>query len=191
MSENPGKNPTGRAEPEGWPLKDVWEKYEDIAMHFNDLLIRLRTQALAAVAAISTLVTIFGKTGANPKLSWELAALVFSLLAVFWIAILVIDFCYNNRLLIGAVAAIRLLPPGHSPRVLTGHIDFLQVRNGAVHILDYKPDARTNKPIAQLTLYALALTRLAGLRLFDIKCAWFNEEQYCEFFPRALLARQN
>src|SRR5664280_1831888 len=57
MSENPGKNPTGRAEPEGWPLKDVWEKYEDIAMHFNDLLIRLRTQALAAVAAISTLVT--------------------------------------------------------------------------------------------------------------------------------------
>jgi ATP-dependent exoDNAse (exonuclease V) beta subunit len=96
---------------------------------------------------------------------------------------------------------IRLLPPGHSPRVLTGYIDFLQVRSGAVHILDYKPDARTNKPIAQLTLYALALTRLAGLRLFDIKCAgstknniemcWFNEEQYCEFFPRALLARQN
>jgi DNA-directed RNA polymerase subunit RPC12/RpoP len=27
---------------------------------------------------------------------------------------------------------------------ITGHIDFLQVRNGAVHILDYKPDARTN-----------------------------------------------
>jgi hypothetical protein len=83
---------------------------------------------------------------------------------------------------------VQLLPQGGSPRVLTGHIDFLQVRNGAVHILDYKPDARTNKPIAQLTLYALALTRLAGLRLFDIKCAWFNEEQYCEFFPRSLLA---
>jgi len=84
---------------------------------------------------------------------------------------------------------LRLLPEGGGPRVLTGHIDFLQVRNGAVHILDYKPDARTNKPIAQLTLYALALTRLAGLRLFDIKCAWFNEEQYCEFFPRSLLAQ--
>ena len=85
---------------------------------------------------------------------------------------------------------IQLLSPDRLPRVLTGHIDFLQVRNGAVHILDYKPDARTNKPIAQLTLYALALTRLAGLRLFDIKCAWFNEDQYCEFFPRAVLARQ-
>jgi transposase-like protein len=85
---------------------------------------------------------------------------------------------------------IRLRPEGDETPVLTGHIDFIQVRNGAVHILDYKPDARTNKPIAQLTLYALALTRLAGLRLFDIKCAWFNEEQYCEFFPRGLLARQ-
>ena len=73
---------------------------------------------------------------------------------------------------------------------LTGHIDFLQVRNGAVHILDYKPDARTNRPIAQLAIYALALTRLVpSLKLFDIKCAWFNEDEYCEFFPRTLLAR--
>jgi hypothetical protein len=81
---------------------------------------------------------------------------------------------------------IRLPPNG----AITGHIDFLQMRNGALHILDYKPDARTNKPVAQLTIYALALTRrIPGLRLFDIKCAWFNEDQYCEFFPRALLAR--
>jgi hypothetical protein len=59
------------------------------------------------------------------------------------------------------------------------------VRNGAVHLLDYKPDARTNKPVAQLTIYALALTRLVpGLKLFDIKCAWFNEQEYCQFFPR-------
>src|SRR5476651_341882 len=53
----------------------------------------------------------------------------------------------------------------------------------------YKPDARTNRPIAQLTIYALALTRrIPGLKLFDIKCAWFNEDQCCEFFPRTLLA---
>ena len=72
-------------------------------------------------------------------------------------------------------------------RSITGHIDFLQVRNGCVHVLDYKPDARTNKPIAQLTIYALALTRLVpGLKLFDIKCAWFNEQEYCEMFPRTL-----
>jgi transposase-like protein len=78
---------------------------------------------------------------------------------------------------------------GAAERAITGHIDFLQVRNGAVHVLDYKPDARTNKPIAQLAIYALALTRLVpGLRLFDIKCSWFNEQECCEFFPRTLFA---
>jgi hypothetical protein len=83
--------------------------------------------------------------------------------------------------------SIELVPRvGAAERIITGHIDFLQVRNGAVHVLDYKPDARTNKPIAQL---ALALTRwVPGLKLFDIKCAWFNDDEYLEFFPRTLFA---
>src|SRR5262249_46629087 len=33
---------------------------------------------------------------------------------------------------------IELLPhDGNKPRAITGHIDFLQVRNGCVHLLDY------------------------------------------------------
>ena len=85
---------------------------------------------------------------------------------------------------------ITLAPPASDgERILTGHIDFVQVRNGAVYILDYKPDATTNKPFAQLTIYALALSHLTGIPLFDFKCAWFNEQQYCEFFPRTILAR--
>mgnify|MGYP001588089563 FL=1 len=67
--------------------------------------------------------------------------------------------------------------------VITGHIDLLQLRNGVLHILDYKPQAHKEKPIAQLTLYALALSRLTGLRLFHMKCAWFDESRYFEFFP--------
>lgn len=67
--------------------------------------------------------------------------------------------------------------------VLTGHIDLLQIRNGSIHILDYKPSARKAKPVDQLTLYALALARLTGLRLFHFKCAWFDEDDYFEFFP--------
>jgi len=86
---------------------------------------------------------------------------------------------------------IKLLPEGSRAEAITGHIDFLQVRNGAVHILDYKPGARGDKPIAQLMIYALALTRLAGLRLFDIKCAWFDQEEYCEFFPRTALPHRH
>ena len=67
--------------------------------------------------------------------------------------------------------------------VITGHIDILQLRNGAIHILDFKPNVNRAKPIHQLTLYALALSRLTGLRLYNFKCAWFNHEDYFEFFP--------
>lgn len=69
------------------------------------------------------------------------------------------------------------------PPTITGHIDLLQIRNGAIHIMDYKPSAKKVKPVDQLTLYALALSRLTGLRLFHMKCAWFDEEDYFEFFP--------
>lgn len=60
--------------------------------------------------------------------------------------------------------------------VITGHIDLIQVRKGMIHIMDYKPSARKVKPIDQLILYALALSRLTTLRLFHFKCAWFDEE---------------
>ena len=46
---------------EVWPVFEVWKKYEEITMHFNDLLMRLRKQALAAVAALATIVGIFSK----------------------------------------------------------------------------------------------------------------------------------
>src|SRR3989338_2365610 len=64
------------------------------------------------------------------------------------------------------------------PKLITGHIDILQIRNGQIHILDYKPNAERQRPIEQLTLYAMALSRLTGLRLFEFKCAWFDEKDY-------------
>lgn len=70
---------------------------------------------------------------------------------------------------------------------VTGHIDFVQVRNGAIHILDFKPGARHEKPIAQLMTYALALSQRTGLDLFDFVCAWFDEDSYFEFYPRHLV----
>ncbi len=98
----------------------------------------------------------------------------------------------NDIAAIEARWGIALVPKlAGQERAITGHIDFLQIRNGAIHILDYKPDATTNKPFAQLTIYALALSHLTGISLFDFKCAWFNEHQYCEFFPRTILARNN
>lgn len=65
----------------------------------------------------------------------------------------------------------------------TGHVDIIQVRNGAIYLMDYKPSAKKEKPIDQLTLYALALSRLTGIRLYHMKCVWFDDKDYFEFFP--------
>lgn len=66
---------------------------------------------------------------------------------------------------------------------VTGHIDILQVRQGSIHILDYKPDAARVKPVSQLALYALALASHTRLPLKLFTCAWFDERDYFEFYP--------
>lgn len=76
-------------------------------MHFNDLLIQLRTQALAGVAAISTVVGLFSKDSNFGGLNtWQFATAIFGALSLFWIAIWIIDFCYYNRLLLGSANAL-------------------------------------------------------------------------------------
>jgi ATP-dependent exoDNAse (exonuclease V) beta subunit len=71
---------------------------------------------------------------------------------------------------------------GIDAEVITGHIDFLQIRNGYVHILDYKPEARKEKHAhVQLTIYALALARRTDFPLKMFKCVWFDEKDYFEF----------
>lgn len=66
---------------------------------------------------------------------------------------------------------------------ITGHIDILQIRNGLIRILDYKPGAEKINATEQLTIYALALASRTKLALRDFKCAWFDETNYFEFFP--------
>ncbi|MCC6458001.1 MAG: PD-(D/E)XK nuclease family protein [Caldilineaceae bacterium] len=66
---------------------------------------------------------------------------------------------------------------------ITGHIDIVQVRNGYIHILDYKPEAQKINPVSQLTIYALALASHTKLPLRLFKCAWFDEKDYFEFYP--------
>ncbi len=73
------------------------------------------------------------------------------------------------------------LPAAAAP--ITGHIDLLQIRNGLIHILDYKPDAHKIQPISQLVTYALALASRTKLPLKLFKCAWFDDKHYYEFFP--------
>lgn len=74
---------------------------------------------------------------------------------------------------------------------ITGHIDILQIRNNLIHILDYKPEANKQKPTEQLTLYALALSRKLNLPLHCFKCAYFDENDYYEFYPLHAVYKKN
>jgi len=62
--------------------------------------------------------------------------------------------------------------------------DLLQIRNGAIYILDYKPGARLERPILQLMTYALAPSRRTRLRLFDLVVLGltFDHEHYYDFY---------
>ena len=88
---------------------------------------------------------------------------------------------------------IRLFDDASTHQSITGHIDFLQIRNEHTHILDYKPDARKETHAhVQLTIYALALARRTSLPLKFFKCGWFDEKGYFDFFPlQGVYTRRN
>lgn len=92
-----------RGEPQ---LFHVWVKYQDTAAHFNDLVMRLRTQALAGIAVLVVLAEVATSGGVSSELRWTLLADAFFLLALFWFAICILDFGYYDRLLDGAFAAL-------------------------------------------------------------------------------------
>jgi hypothetical protein len=91
-------------------LLDAWERHENIAMHFNDLILKVRLQALGALAAVVTVGGVLLKTVPPERhLPWGLVTSVFAVLLALWIAIWLLDFRYYNRLLLGAVDSLLAL----------------------------------------------------------------------------------
>jgi len=103
LDSNPQSKRTG---PCSLDVFSVWKEYEGVAMHFNDLLIRLRTQALGGVAALAALAGIMVRGDLAPTLRWSVLACSFLLLILFWVAVWILDMRYYNRLLHGAVKAL-------------------------------------------------------------------------------------
>ena len=104
-------------------LIKLWMKYEEIAMHFNDLLIRLRTQALGGVA---TIVTAAGFLTSRQSLTaasepWGAVAAISILLLLAWVTIGFMDFCYYNKLLRGAVLGLIAIEKLSNGRIKFSH----------------------------------------------------------------------
>ncbi len=82
---------------------ELWKAYEDVAMHFNDLIIKLRIQALAALVTFSSIIIVLRETETINQIT------IFYLLLFIlagWISIWVLDMRYYNRLLEGSVDAL-------------------------------------------------------------------------------------
>lgn len=85
---------------------ELWKEYEKIAMHFNELIIQLRSRALGGIAVVSALVGFISKDNSSSNFKWELLSDSFIFLFMFWGAIFILDYFYYNRLLSGSVEAI-------------------------------------------------------------------------------------
>jgi hypothetical protein len=92
----------------------VWKHYEDVAMHFNDLIIKLRTQSIGGLAGLAAILGIFLHTqgGDNESFNCGLAIVATICLMLLWIAVWILDMRYYNRLLEGSVNAILELEKG-------------------------------------------------------------------------------
>jgi len=69
---------------------------------------------------------------------------------------------------------------------ISGHIDILQIRDGKVMIVDYKPGAAflpKEKVVSQLFWYARALSFRAKIDLRNMSCLYFDEQVCFEFEP--------
>lgn len=84
----------------------VWSEYEKVAMHFNDLMMRWRLQAIGGMAALVTLAGFVVGDAHDVATRYRAMLILAGLLTFVWIGVALIDLRYYRRLLKGAVRAI-------------------------------------------------------------------------------------
>ncbi|MFX1377001.1 MAG: hypothetical protein ACFFA0_14440 [Promethearchaeota archaeon] len=71
-------------------------------------------------------------------------------------------------------------------KVLTGHIDLLQVDNDLVKVIDYKPEGNFLLSLPQVAMYGYLLK--SKLNIKNIKCISFNKDKAWEYDPNILIS---
>ena len=68
---------------------------------------------------------------------------------------------------------------------ITGHIDLIQIENGVIKVIDYKPEGNFLFSLPQVATYGLFIE--SKFSLHDIKCISFNRNGAWEYDPHILL----
>lgn len=71
-------------------------------------------------------------------------------------------------------------------RVITGHIDLLQVKDDLVKVIDYKPEGKFLLSLPQVAMYGYLLK--SKLNIENIKCISFNKDEAWEYDPNILVS---
>lgn len=79
-------------------LFELWSRYEDLAMHFNELLIQFRIQMLGGLAALATVGSyLVGEKAGTRKQRFGILALGSFVLAIAWLAAASLDLFSTTR----------------------------------------------------------------------------------------------
>ncbi len=85
----------------------LWFHYEEIAMHFNEMLMQYRLQLMGGAGVISVIAGyLVGEKVTDPIVKDQLKALISTGILILVTAAAYLDLYYYNELLRGAVAAI-------------------------------------------------------------------------------------
>lgn len=85
---------------------DTWSRYEEVAIHFNDLLMRWRIQAIGGLVTLVTLAGFVVGDAPSEDTRYRAMIILAGTLLVAWVGVALIDLLYYRNLLDGAVDAI-------------------------------------------------------------------------------------
>ena len=71
-------------------------------------------------------------------------------------------------------------------KLITGHIDLLQVEKGVVKVIDYKPEGNFLLSLPQVAIYGYLLK--SKLNIKNLKCVSFNKREVWEYDPTILIS---
>jgi hypothetical protein len=159
----------------------LWSKYEDIAMHFNSLLMQLRVQALAALAGVVTISGLalgFAKEQTR-RIGWRVLSGAMGFLVLAWVALWILDLGYYDRLLQGVVHAITE-HEDRTPLLVDGSGKQISIDNKPVHTINASTRIKANSFeyhwVIICVFYSLVLIGLAAGAFFTWKRAGNPEE---------------